>query len=168
MGPRGEGASGLDIHSPDLCQVRPEHLSVVGGKSLKRQAGPVAARQRDAAELGHHVPHHPPLHSQDRVGTELKEGLTTLMDHAPIIGDVRGRGLFLGIEFVRSRDGREPAAAEATYAVERMKQHGILLSTDGPDHNVIKIKPPLAFTTGDAERLVTTLTHVLEDSALRG
>ena len=63
-------------------------------------------------------------------------------------GDVRGLGLFLGIELVRDRAARTPAAAMAGYVVERMKDHGILLSTDGPDHNVIKMKPPLIFRRG--------------------
>jgi ethanolamine-phosphate phospho-lyase len=78
-----------------------------------------------------------------------------------VVGDVRGRGLFLGIELVRDRDSREPATEEARYVVERAKDHGILLSTDGPDRNVIKIKPPLVFAEVDADRLVTVLDAVL-------
>jgi 4-aminobutyrate aminotransferase-like enzyme len=95
------------------------------------------------------------------VGTRLKEGLAGLMASHRVVGDVRGRGLFLGIELVRDRDSREPAADEARYVVERAKDHGILLSTDGPDRNVIKIKPPLVFAEVDADRLVTVLDAVL-------
>jgi 4-aminobutyrate aminotransferase-like enzyme len=80
----------------------------------------------------------------------------------PLIGDVRGCGLFLGIELVRDRDTREPAGPEASRLVDRMKDLGGLLSTDGPHHNVIKIKPPLVFSRADADLLLECL-----DSALR-
>ncbi len=82
------------------------------------------------------------------------------------VGDVRGRGLFLGVEMVSDPDARTPAAGIARYVVGRMKDHGILLSTDGPDDNVVKIKPPLPFSRADATRLVETLDRVLaEDGA---
>jgi 4-aminobutyrate aminotransferase-like enzyme/Ser/Thr protein kinase RdoA (MazF antagonist) len=101
------------------------------------------------------------------VGQHLRKRLQDLQASHPIVGDVRGRGLFLGVEFVRDRDLRTPAAAEAAYVVERMKAHGILLSTDGPEHNVIKIKPPLVFDEADAERLVAVLDAVLGEDVPR-
>jgi 4-aminobutyrate aminotransferase-like enzyme len=85
------------------------------------------------------------------------------MERHPIVGDVRGLGLFLGIELVLDRGTRVPAAAQASYVVERMKDHGILLSTDGPDHNVIKMKPPLAFSEADADRAVAAYDRVLSE-----
>ncbi len=97
------------------------------------------------------------------VGTRLKDGLAGLMASHAIVGDVRGRGLFLGVELVRNRDTREPATDVARYVIERMKDHGILLSTDGPDRNVIKIKPPLVFREADADRLVDVLDTVLAE-----
>jgi 4-aminobutyrate aminotransferase-like enzyme len=100
------------------------------------------------------------------VGQHLRKRLQDLQTSHPIVGDVRGRGLFLGVEFVRDRDLRTPAAAEAAYVVERMKAHGILLSTDGPEHNVIKIKPPLVFDEADAERLAAALDVVLGEDFL--
>ncbi len=101
------------------------------------------------------------------VGERLKAGLSALADRHALIGEVRGLGLFVGIELVRSRSGLEPAAAEASYIVERMKEQGILLSTDGPLHNVIKIKPPLRFDMADADRLVHTLDRVLAEGPLQ-
>ncbi len=95
------------------------------------------------------------------VGTRLKEGLEHLTERHPVVGDVRGRGLFLGVELVADRDARTPATSEARYVIERMKDHGVLLSTDGPDDNVIKIKPPLPFSQEDADRLVEILDAVL-------
>ncbi|GMR13557.1 MAG: aminotransferase class III-fold pyridoxal phosphate-dependent enzyme [Gemmatimonadota bacterium] len=101
-----------------------------------------------------------------RVGEYMKTGLTGLQTRRPLIGDVRGRGLFMGIEFVRAPDTREPAADVASYVVERMRDHGILLSTNGPAHNVIKIKPPLPFSETDADRVIETLDKVLGEDPI--
>jgi 4-aminobutyrate aminotransferase-like enzyme len=79
------------------------------------------------------------------------------------VGDVRGRGLFLGVELVADPERREPSPDVAAYVVERMKHHGILLSTDGPDHNVIKIKPPMPFTEMDADRVAEVMSAVLSE-----
>ena len=84
-----------------------------------------------------------------------------------MIGDVRGRGLFIGIEFVRDPDTREPAADVASYVVGRMRDTGVLLSTDGTERNVIKIKPPLPFNEADADRVVETLDRVLAEDLVR-
>ena len=102
-----------------------------------------------------------------RVGEHLLEGLGSLVERHQIIGDVRGLGLFQGVELVLDRDTREPAAAHASVAVDRMRERGILLSTDGPDHNVLKIKPPLVFSEADADHLVGTLDRVLSEDAFR-
>ncbi len=87
-------------------------------------------------------------------GEYLMAGLRELACRNPLIGDVRGQGLFIGIELVRDRETLEPAAAEAEALVNRMKDRGILLSTDGPNHNVIKIKPPIVFSRADADLLL--------------
>ncbi len=97
------------------------------------------------------------------VGEYLKHRLRSLAERYPIVGDVRGLGLFLGIELVQDRGARQPAAAQASYVVNRARDRGVLLSTDGPDHNVIKIKPPLVFSRGDADRLVETLQIILQE-----
>lgn len=98
-----------------------------------------------------------------QVGEQLLEGLHGLMEAHEIIGDVRGSGLFLGIELVRSREGREPAKTEANRVVNRMREEGILLGTDGPFHNVIKIRPPMPFKEHDTNRLLATLDLILEE-----
>jgi 4-aminobutyrate aminotransferase-like enzyme len=99
-------------------------------------------------------------------GARLSAGLRSLMDRHPLIGDVRGLGLFLGVELVLDRATREPAPLHAAYAVERMREEGVLLSTDGPDRNVLKIKPPLCFTAADADLLVAKLDRVLSETPL--
>jgi 4-aminobutyrate aminotransferase-like enzyme/Ser/Thr protein kinase RdoA (MazF antagonist) len=102
-----------------------------------------------------------------RVGAKLEAGLRTLASRHPIVGDVRGLGLFLGIELVLDPVARTPAPRHAAYVVERMKDHGILLSTDGPDHNVIKMKPPLVFSEEDADRAVRAYDRVLSEDFVR-
>ena len=100
------------------------------------------------------------------VGTYLLEALRGLMPAHPIIGDVRGAGLFIGIELVRDRETLHPAAAETSYLVNRLREYGILTGTDGIYRNVLKIKPPLCFSKGDAEVFVTVLDELLEDDFL--
>ncbi len=100
------------------------------------------------------------------VGELLLERLGELKERHPLVGDVRGRGLFLGVELVRDRETREPAAEEAAYVDSRLRDAGILLSTDGPDHNVLKLKPPLPFDARDAARLVEALDRVLGETCL--
>ena len=94
-------------------------------------------------------------------GEYLLAGLRDLSTRHPLIGDARGRGLFLGLELVRDRATREPAGPEAARLADCMKDLGVLLSTDGPHHNVIKIKPPLVFARPDADRLLQRLEQAL-------
>jgi 4-aminobutyrate aminotransferase-like enzyme len=100
------------------------------------------------------------------VGRLLRTGLEELKDRHRLIGDVRGRGLFVGVELVLNRMTLEPAAAEAAYIAERMKDKGILISTEGPRHNVLKIRPPMVIEKADVERLVDSLDQVLGEDAL--
>jgi 4-aminobutyrate aminotransferase-like enzyme/Ser/Thr protein kinase RdoA (MazF antagonist) len=100
-------------------------------------------------------------------GNYLMNGLRSLMDSHPLIGDVRGLGLFVGIELVRDRAALTPAGDEAAYIANRMRDHGILLSTDGPFHNVLKIKPPMVFDTANADFLVATLDKILREDRVR-
>ena len=99
------------------------------------------------------------------VGQHLLDSLAQL--NSPLVGDVRGSGLYLGVELVLDPDTRRPAGEAASYVANRLRELGILLSTDGPDHNVLKIKPPLVFTRDDADRLADTLDQVLREGALR-
>jgi 4-aminobutyrate aminotransferase-like enzyme/Ser/Thr protein kinase RdoA (MazF antagonist) len=94
-------------------------------------------------------------------GAQLHAGLTALGERHPLIGDVRGLGLFMGVELVRDPDTLEPAAREIKSIVEAMKGEGILLSTEGPHHNVLKIKPPLVISEAECTRFLDTLDEVL-------
>jgi 4-aminobutyrate aminotransferase-like enzyme/Ser/Thr protein kinase RdoA (MazF antagonist) len=100
-----------------------------------------------------------------RVGKYWTTELKKLQECHQLIGDVRGSGLFLGIDLVRDRETREPAAEEADYVVNRLRERGILAGTDGPHHNVIKLRPPLIFSEEDADLFVATLESILHEDA---
>lgn len=91
------------------------------------------------------------------VGERLVQGLIRLAEKHSMIGEVRGSGFFLGVELVSNRQSREPATFEANRVVNRMRAEGILLGTDGPFHNVLKIRPPMPFAAADADQLLATL-----------
>ena len=93
------------------------------------------------------------------VGTYLFEKLKKI-DHS-LIGEIRGKGLYLGIELINDLKLLSPARAEANAIENYMKEAGILISTDGPDHNVLKIKPPMIFTRDNADELVSTFISIL-------
>lgn len=100
-------------------------------------------------------------HAQN-VGEFMIKKLTELQQHFDLIGDVRGLGLFLGVELVENRQTKEPAGQKAKEIVEFCKQHRILLSTEGKFYNIIKIKPPLAFSKKDAEQFIEVFTKALQ------
>lgn len=99
----------------------------------------------------------------ERIGNYLKSGLQNLQGKHPLIGDVRGSGLFLGVDLVCDRTTREPATEQASYVTNRLCELGILTGTDGPHHNVIKLRPPLIFSRADADLFLDTLDSVLEE-----
>lgn len=93
-----------------------------------------------------------------KVGNFLKSQLVHLKEKYPIIGDVRGEGLFLGFEL--NDANKNPLPHHAAYLANRMKDFKILMSTDGPNHNVLKIKPPLVFSIENAKELILRLDRV--------
>ncbi len=94
-----------------------------------------------------------------QVGDYFIEKLDALRAKYPIITDVRGAGLFLGIE-ISSGD-------EASYIVNRLRDRGILAGTDGPLHNVIKLRPPLIFSQEDADFFTRAFVEILDEDFLR-
>ncbi|WP_201863048.1 aminotransferase class III-fold pyridoxal phosphate-dependent enzyme [Microvirga soli] len=101
------------------------------------------------------------------VGTFMLDGLRGLQDDHVIIGDVRGSGLFIGVELVEDRDTLKPAQKTASYIVNRLREHRILIGTDGPFDNVLKIRPPLCFTREDGSHLLHRLAAVLREEPCR-
>ncbi|MCO4797983.1 MAG: aminotransferase class III-fold pyridoxal phosphate-dependent enzyme [Colwelliaceae bacterium] len=90
-------------------------------------------------------------------GKYFQEQLTQLQQHFDLIGDVRGLGLFIGVELVEDRITKQPATDKTSWLVEFFKHHHILLSTEGPFYNILKIKPPLAFSENDVDKFIKVL-----------
>jgi 4-aminobutyrate aminotransferase-like enzyme/Ser/Thr protein kinase RdoA (MazF antagonist) len=96
------------------------------------------------------------------VGDLLLRRLRASIGDHPLVGDIRGSGLFLGVELVTDRETLTPAAEAASEVANRMRRRGVLLGTDGPYHNVLKIRPPMPFNDENANLLVDTLADCLE------
>jgi 4-aminobutyrate aminotransferase-like enzyme len=95
------------------------------------------------------------------VGDALRDGLWSLAARHPVIGDVRGRGLMIGVELVIDPGGREPAGDLASRVKDEMAERGVLIGTSGRAGNTLKIRPPLCITPNEAELIVTTLDDAL-------
>lgn len=95
-------------------------------------------------------------------GNYLLEGLNNLTTNNTIIGDIRGSGLFIGIDLVRDRDSREPATSETDRAVNLLRQHGVLIGSTGQYDNILKIRPPMVFSKENADLLLQKLEIVLK------
>lgn len=129
-----------------------EYFSTFGGSTVSCAAGLAVLQTVKDEELQAHA---------NRAGARMLTGLRELQARHALVGDVRGSGLFIGVELVLDRETRTPASHAATDVVNRMRQQRILLGTDGPDHNVLKIRPPMPFDERDVDRLVETLDEVL-------
>jgi len=99
-----------------------------------------------------------------KVGSILLQGAQQLAANHKVIGDVRGRGMFVGIDLVKDRETREPATELAAHVISRLKQEKILLQTDGPFNNVLKFKSPMVFSEENARSLLSTLDRVLTEA----
>jgi len=97
------------------------------------------------------------------MGAELTRGIEALALRYPIVGDVRGPGLFIGVELVRDRVTREPAPIETRAVVNGMRDRGVLVGRDGLHDNVLKIRPPLVFRPSHVDRLLCALDETLRE-----
>ncbi|KQV16308.1 4-aminobutyrate aminotransferase [Rhizobium sp. Root1203] len=130
-----------------------EYFNTFGGNPVSAEIGLAVLDVIRDERLVHHC---------RTVGDRLMDGARALAGRHAIIGDVRGYGLFNGIELVRDRRSLEPAAHELEVLITDMKQrHRILLSSEGPHHNVLKIKPPAAFSYNDCDTFLDALDDTL-------
>jgi 4-aminobutyrate aminotransferase-like enzyme/Ser/Thr protein kinase RdoA (MazF antagonist) len=97
------------------------------------------------------------------VGAKLRSQIEKLAEQHPLIGDVRGAGLFIGVELVRDRSTLEPAAKETADIANRMRDLGVLVGIEGPCGNVLKIRPPLVFDENHALQLTDALDQALRE-----
>ena len=97
-----------------------------------------------------------------KTGNYLIDGIRVLMDRHPLIGDVRGTGLVVGVELVKDRETKEPATKETDRMLDLMKDNGVLVGNEGPYGNVIKIRPSLVFQKEHADILIKSLGRSLQ------
>jgi 4-aminobutyrate aminotransferase-like enzyme len=98
-----------------------------------------------------------------RVGASLKAALATRKKGCAAIGDVRGHGLFIGVEMVKAGATREPDADRAIEVVNKLKDRGFLTSNAGAFRNVVKIRPPLVFKQADADEFLTAFDATIAE-----
>ncbi len=101
-----------------------------------------------------------------RVGTALRAAIDTLAERHALIGDVRGAGLFIGVELVRDPVTLEPASEETTAVANRMRELGVLVGVEGPHSNVLKIRPPLVFDENHVLQFSDVLDQALKTISL--
>ncbi len=99
----------------------------------------------------------------DSVGSALKAALVQLMPRCESIGDVRGHGLFIGVEMVTDKDSRTPDAARAIEFANRLKDKGFLTNNAGIFGNVLKLRPPLVFAQRDAEAFLAAFDATITE-----
>lgn len=128
---------------------RSRYFNTFGGNPVSAAAGIAVLEVIESEGL---------VENAQRTGAYLTNLLRQLQSRHPVITEIRGAGLFVGVEL--RRDGK-PAAAEATDIVNRLRERRVLISSSGPDGNVLKIRPPLVFTTEHADLLVESLDQVL-------
>jgi alanine-glyoxylate transaminase/(R)-3-amino-2-methylpropionate-pyruvate transaminase len=102
------------------------------------------------------------------VGGHFKSGLEELQKRHPLIGDVRGMGLMLGVELVRDRESKEPATAETAVVLEETRSMGVLVGKGGLFGNVLRIKPPMCITRDDVDFALVVLDRALTVAANAG
>ena len=104
------------------------------------------------------------IYNADSIGKLILNGIRELADHYPIIGDVRGSGLFIGVELIKDAETLEPAALEAKSITDTLRNEGVLIGVDGIHSNVLKIRPPMVINESNANFLLQTFQQVLEQT----
>ncbi|KAL6987938.1 glycine transaminase [Sarracenia purpurea var. burkii] len=145
---------GAVITTPAIAEVltRRNYFNTFGGNPVCTAAGHAVLRviERENLQENAHV-----------VGSYLKERLIALRDKYEIIGDVRGRGLMLGVELVTDRQLKSPANVETLHLMDQMKEMGVLIGKGGFYGNVFRITPPLCFNKEDADFLVDVMDYTM-------
>ncbi|KAK2647486.1 hypothetical protein Ddye_014975 [Dipteronia dyeriana] len=143
---------GAVVTTPEVAEVltRRNYFNTFGGNPVCTAAGLAVLKVIEKEKLQNNA---------FVVGSHLKERLTALKDKYEIIGDVRGRGMMLGVELVSDRQLKTPAKAETLRVMEHMKELGVLIGKGGFHGNVFRITPPLCFTKDDADYLVDAMDY---------
>ncbi|KAL1368809.1 hypothetical protein HN51_022948 [Arachis hypogaea] len=145
---------GAVVTTPEIAEVltRRCYFNTFGGNPVCTAAGLAVLKVIEKEKLQQNAL---------LVGSYLKERLTALKDKYELIGDVRGRGLMLGVELVADRELKTPAKAETLHVMDQMKELGVLIGKGGYYGNVFRITPPLCFTKEDADFLADAMDLTL-------
>ncbi len=98
------------------------------------------------------------------MGDKLLSGLRDLQNKYDIVGDVRGIGLFIGLDLVTDRETRVPGTELASYVKNRMRENRILMGSEGPADNILKIRPPITIQSDDVEMIMDVMDKVLDEA----
>ena len=146
---------GAVITTPEIAaafDTGMEYFSTFGGNPVSMAVGMAVMDVIEEEDL---------MHRAERVGAYIKTGFRELAERHPMIGDVRGVGLFIGVELVRDRKTLQPATEETALLIELVKSDDILMSAEGPHLNVLKIKPPMQFEETDTDLLCNAVDRAL-------
>ena len=135
----------------------PEFFSTFGGSTLSCLIGKTVLDLVRQEKLQQNA---------ELIGQHLISGLQDLQKRHAVIGDVRGMGLFIGVELVEDRQARLPATRVAAHIVNRLCEKRVLTGLEGPHNNILKIRPPLTIEAEDSAYLLSTLDAVLEESVI--
>jgi 4-aminobutyrate aminotransferase-like enzyme len=133
----------------------PEYFSTFGGSTLSCRIGNEVLDIVEDESL---------MENSRIMGEKLRLGLDKLKQKHSLIGDVRGFGLFIGVELVLDRQSKEPATQVASYLKDRLRERRILLGTEGPADNILKIRPPLTIESEDVQMLLQVLDDTLTEA----
>ncbi|URE38990.1 Aminotransferase class-III [Musa troglodytarum] len=145
---------GAVVTTPEIAQVLTQrsYFNTFGGNPVCTAAGHAVLKVIEKEKLQENAL---------VVGSYLKDQLKALQDKHDIIGDVRGRGLMLGVELVTDRQQKTPAKTEILHAMDMMKDMGVLVGKGGFYGNVFRITPPLCFSKEDADFFVDVMDIAL-------
>lgn len=133
---------GITITRPEIADVfKGPHINTFGGNPLASRAAKVTIEVIEKRDL---------VANCKRQGETLLAGLRELQNRFPLIGEVRGKGLMIGVELVKDRTTKAYASAEATRLVDEMRKRGVLVGKGGRFGNIIRIQPPLIFSSDDS------------------
>ena len=139
----------------DQFATGPEYFSTFGGSTLSCRVGKAVLDIVDDEDL---------MENAKVMGDRLLGGLRQLQLKYPIIGDVRGVGLFIGVELVEDPETQQPATEIASYVLNRLREQRILMGSEGPHDNILKIRPPLTIETDDVDMILTVLGQVFSEA----
>jgi len=141
-------------HAKSFGEKGLQYFNTYGGNPVSMASASAVLDVIENEKLYEHV---------TEVSNHLVKELNRLKEIYPIIGDVRGYGFFIGVDFVEDRETRAPATASAKIILRKMRDRFILLSLDGPHSNVMKFKPPLCLNKLDTDNIVVNLEAVLAE-----